>query len=192
MIKDANDLKVRYERIEGVRLSMVTSASLQTSGASLSSNDVSNSLDRELLKHLRSIADVSVSDVATAIAEGYRPSKLVAIELWTKSGNSRGLVDQETGVFKRFKIKKVDDPIGHLQALRQTHSSILLETGPTLTVQLAEAQAIDEACITVTQAPDELSAISSLESFASQMHLDYLLSIEAVWLEDTLFARLAR
>jgi riboflavin biosynthesis pyrimidine reductase len=192
MTKDANDLKSRYERIDGVRLSMVTSASLQTSGASLSSNDVSNSLDRELLKHLRSIADVAVSDVATAIAEGYRPSKLVAIELWTKSGNSRGLVDQETGVFKRFKIKKVDDPIGHLQALRQTHSSILLETGPTLTVQLAEAQAIDEACITVTQAPDELSAISSLESFASQMHLDYLLSIEAVWLEDTLFARLAR
>jgi riboflavin biosynthesis pyrimidine reductase len=192
MIKDANDLKGRYERIEGVRLSMVTSASLQTSGASLSSNDVSNSLDRELLKHLRSIADVAVSDVATAIAEGYRPSQLVDIELWTKSGNSRGLVDQEAGVFKRFKIKKVDDPIGHLQALRQIHSSILLETGPTVTVKLTKAQTVDEACITVTQAPDELSAMSSLESFATQMHLEYLTTIEAVWTEDTLFARLAR
>jgi riboflavin biosynthesis pyrimidine reductase len=192
MTKDANDLKGRYARLEGVRLSMVASASLKTSGPSLTSNDVSNSLDRELLKHLRSIADVAVSDVATAIVEGYRPSKLVAIELWTKFGNSRGLVDQQAGVFKDFKIMKVDDPIGQLQALRQTYSSILLETGPTLTVQLAEAQAIDEACITVTQAPDEFSAISSLESFATIMHLNYLPAIEAVWLEDTLFARLAR
>jgi riboflavin biosynthesis pyrimidine reductase len=192
MTMAVQDLKGRYPRINGVRLSMVANSNLQTSGVSRSSSDVSNSLDRELLKHLRSMADIAVTDVATALAEGYRPSKLVEIEIWAKSGNSRGIEDRPAGEFKQFKVKQVDDAVERLQALKKTHSSILLETGPTVTMLLAGAQSVDEACLTVTKAPDQVSAMSSLETFAMQIDLDYLKTIDSVWLENTLFARLGR
>ena len=171
---------------------MVANSRLQTSGISRSSADVSNSLDRQLLKHLRSLADIAVTDVATAIAESYRPSKLVELEIWTKSGDARGIEDRPAGEFKHFKVKQVDDAVERLQALNKTHSSILLETGPTVTSLLAGAQAVDEACLTVTQAQDQLSAMSSLETFAMQVGLNYLKTIDSVWLDQTLFARLAR
>lgn len=188
----APELTGRYPRINGVRLSMVANSNLQTSGVSQSSSDVSNTLDRELLKHLRSIADIAVTDVATALVEGYRPSKLVEIEIWTKSGNSRGLEDRPASQFKQFRVTKVDGAVERLQAIKQSHSSILLETGPTVSNLLAGAHMVDEACLTVTQALDQPSAMSSLESFAVRIGLDYLKTIETVWLEDTLFARLGR
>lgn len=188
----AQDLKDRYSRINGVRLSMVANSSLQTSGVSRSSSDVSNSLDRELLKHLRSMADVAVTDVATAITESYRPSKLVELEIWTKSGDARGLEDSSAGEFRPLRVQQIDDAVVRLQTLRQTHSNILLETGPTVTKVLASAQEIDEACLTVTQAENQDVALSSLETFANRIGLDYLKTIDSVWLEETLFARLGR
>ena len=171
---------------------MVANSSLQTSGVSRSSADVSTRLDRQLLKHLRSLADIAVTDVATAIAESYRPSKLVELEIWTKSGDARGLEDVSAGEFRPLRVQQIDDAVVRLQTLRQTHSSILLETGPTVTKALASAQEIDEACLTVTQAEDQDAAISSLETFANRIGLDYLKKIETVWLDQALFARLGR
>jgi hypothetical protein len=192
MTNVAQDLEGRYSRINGVRLSMVANSSLQTSGVSRSSADVSTRLDRQLLKHLRSLADIAVTDVATAIAESYRPSKLVELEIWTKSGDARGLEDVSAGEFRPLRVQQIDDAVVRLQTLRQTHSSILLETGPTVTKALASAQEIDEACLTVTQAEDQDAAISSLETFANRIGLDYLKKIETVWLDQALFARLGR
>jgi riboflavin biosynthesis pyrimidine reductase len=192
MTNVAQDLVGRYSRIIGVRLSMVANSSLQTSGVSRSSADVSTSLDRELLKHLRSLADIAVTDAATAIAESYRPSKLVELEIWTKSGDARGLEDASVGEFRPLRVQQIDDAVVRLQTLRQTHSSILLETGPTVTKLLASAQEIDEASLTVTQAADHDTALASLETFADRIGLDYLKKIETVWLEETLFARLGR
>ena len=192
MTNIAQDLEARYSRVNGVRLSMVANSRLQTSGISRSSADVSNSLDRQLLKHLRSLADIAVTDVATAMAESYRPSKLVELEIWTKSGDARGLEDVSAGEFRPLRVQQIDDVVVRLQTLRQTHSSILLETGPTVTKVLASAQEIDEACLTVTQAEDQDVALSSLETFANRIGLDYLKTIDSVWLEETLFARLGR
>lgn len=192
MTNVAQNLVGRYPRINGVRLSMVANSNLQTSGVSLSSVDVSNSLDRQLLKHFRSIADLAVTDAATAIAERYRPSKLVELEIWTKSGDARGLDEVSAGEFRPLRVQQIDDAVGRLRALRKTHSSILLETGPTVTKLLASAQEIDEACLTVTQAADHDTALSSLETFAGRIDLGYLKKIETVWLEETLFARLGR
>ena len=192
MTNVAQDLEGRYSRINGVRLSMVANSRLQTSGVSRSSADVSTSLDRELLKHLRSLADIAVTDAATAIAESYRPSKLVELEIWTKSGDARGLEDVSAGEFRPLRVQQIDDAVVRLQTLRQTHSSILLETGPTVSKLLAGAQEIDEASLTVTQAVDHDTALASLETFANRIGLDYLNKIETVWLEETLFARLGR
>jgi riboflavin biosynthesis pyrimidine reductase len=192
MTNIAQDLVGRYSRIIGVRLSMVANSSLQTSGISRSSSDVTNSLDRELLKHLRSMADVAVTDAATAIAERYRPSKFVELEIWTKSGDARGLEDSSAGEFRPFRVQQIEDAVARLQTLRQTHSSILLETGPTVSKLLAGAQEIDEASLTVTQAADHDTALASLETFADRIGLDYLKKIQTVWLEETLFARLGR
>jgi riboflavin biosynthesis pyrimidine reductase len=171
---------------------MVANSSLQTSGVSRSSIDVSTRLDRQLLKHLRSLSDIAVTDAATAIAERYRPSKLVELEIWTKSGEARGLEDTSAGEVRPLRVQQIDDAVVRLQTLRQTHTSILLETGPTVTKLLAGAQEIDEACLTVTQAENQDAALSSLETFADRIGLDYLKKIETVWLEETLFARLGR
>jgi len=192
MTNIAQDLEARYSRVNGVRLSMVANSRLQTSGISRSSADVTNSLDRQLLKHLRSLADIAVTDVATAMAESYRPSKLVELEIWTKSGDARGLEDVSAGEFRPLRVQQIDDAVVRLQTLRQTHSSILLETGPTVTKVLASAQEIDEASLTVTRAADHDTALASLKTFADRIGLDYLKKIETVWLDQTLFARLAR
>ena len=81
-----------YNRKTGVQLVMVIDVDLQTSGASKTSNDVSNELDRALLLHLRGLSDIAITDVATASFEKYKSSRLLPIEVWSKSGNFRDLV----------------------------------------------------------------------------------------------------
>jgi riboflavin biosynthesis pyrimidine reductase len=68
----------------------------------------------------------------------------------------------------------------------------LLETGFTLTKQLAQEQLIDHAAVTVTGAADVDSALNSLSKFSRLAGLEYLKFESHVWLENTLFARFQR
>jgi riboflavin biosynthesis pyrimidine reductase len=192
MTSSAEELIALYSEFEGLRLSMVVNSRLQTSGASKTSADVSNSIDRELLKHLRSVADIAVTDLATAVAESYGPSRIVEIEVWTKSGNSRGLESMHLAGFKPFSIVTVEDAAARIKYLLQSHSCILLETGPTVSKKIASEKLIDEACITVTEAENEDLALQALTRFADDMALRYLTIRHHHWVAGSLFARLSR
>lgn len=187
---DEQELLEHYPRWSGVHLSMVTNSLLETAGRSGSSSDVTNPLDRVLLMHLRKNSDLVITDVATAIAESYKPSRLVDIEIWSKSGDFRGLSNAE-GHLKRFSLVQVDDIQARIQELRQSHESILLETGPNLTRQLADEGEIDSASLTITESNSESQAIACLEPLKRELGLDRL-PVEGVsWVQGTLFARLS-
>lgn len=182
-----------YPKFQGVRLSMVADVGQQTFGQGKTSNDVSTPLDRSLLMHLRKQSNFAVTDTATATAEGYKQSKFVEIEAWTKTANSRGLKDQPAaGELHAFTVVHVEDIRTRLNQLLLEHKSILLETGITLSTELATQSLIDEACITITTAQHESLALNALEIMQSKIGLEYLPQKSHIWLEQTLFARLHR
>ena len=193
MISPTEELLSNYHRKTGVQLVMVIDAGLNTSGVSNTSDDVSNQLDRSLLLHLRSLSDLAITDVATAIAENYRPSRLLPIEVWSKSGDFRGLVSIEPADDKLgLRLRTVEDTSVTLQNLLAESGSLLLETGATLTSQLASQELIDFAALTVTRASDENSALDALSAFSKQAGFDYLNLESHNWVDSTLFARFRR
>jgi riboflavin biosynthesis pyrimidine reductase len=182
-----------FTRVEGVRLSMVCDTGLKTFGENQTSDDVSTPLDRSLLLHLRTIADLAITDAATAEAESYKQSKFVDIEIWTKSGNARGFQSlAATGELHAITVVHVEDAAGRLEDLLATHKSILLEAGLTLSSTLASRQLIDEACITVTRAQNEPEALEALKHMQRTIGLEHLTQRSQVWLDETLFTRLQR
>ncbi len=186
-------LSNHFPRFEGVRLSMVADANLQTFGNSETSRDVSTPLDRALLLEFRRMSDLVITDAATASAEGYKQSKIVEIEIWTKTGNSRDIKNQAANdELHALRVVQIDDETKRLRELLKLHKSILLETGLTLTTVLAKKKLIDEACISITSADSEIRALEALEKMQAKSGLGYLNQKSHVWLDMTLFARLKR
>ncbi len=182
-----------FAKVAGVRLSMVSNADLQTFGESKTSGDVSTALDRELLIHLRKLSDLAITDTATAVAEGYKRSKHVDIEVWTKSGNRRGLSDlPAANELRELKVVQVEDEAARLSDLLKVRKGILLETGLNLTKIIAAQQLIDEACLTITGALDEAEAVAALFKMQTEIGLHYLPKPSQLWLDQTLFTRLER
>lgn len=172
---------------------MVCDTSLQTFGNSKSSDDISTPLDRSLLLHLRKISDLAITDAATAKAENYKQSKFVDIEIWTRSGNDRGFRGRAaTGELHAITVIHVEDAASRVSDLLETHKSILLETGLTLSTALGSGQVIDEACLTVTRARHEAEALETLLNMQAKLGLQYLTRRTQLWLDETLFARFQR
>ena len=172
---------------------MVCDTGLQTFGDSKTSDDVSTPLDRWLLMHLRKMSDLAITDAATAQAERYKQSKFVDIEIWTKSGNARGIQTRSaTSEFHAITVVHIEDAAGRIDDLLATHKSILLEAGLTLSSTLASRQLIDEACITVTRAQNEPEALEALKHMQTTIGLEYLTQRSQVWVDETLFTRLQR
>ncbi len=186
-------LSNHFPRFEGVRLSMVADANLLTFGNSETSRDVSTPLDRALLLEFRRMSDLVITDAATASAEGYKQSKIVEIEIWTKTGNFRGIKNEAaTDELHALGVVQIEDESKRLHELLQLHKSILLETGLTLSAVLAKKKLIDEACISITAAASETKALVALEKMQAKIGLGYLNQQSHVWLDMTLFARLER
>jgi riboflavin biosynthesis pyrimidine reductase len=182
-----------FPKVRGLRLSMVCDTRLQTFGDSKTSDDVSTPLDRALLLHLRKVSDLAITDAATAVAEHYKQSKFVDIEIWTKTGFTRGLQNlAATAELGQLTVKHVEDVASRVTDLLAIRQSILLESGLTLSKELASKNLIDEACITITRASHEPEALITLQNLQSKIGLNYLTRGSHVWLEETLFARLQR
>ena len=172
---------------------MVADADLNTFGSSGTSADVSTPLDRSLLLHFRRNSDLVVTDAATAELEQYKQSKFADIEIWTKSGNSRGLVSMPASDgLNAMTVVHVENASRHLTNLLTMRQSILLETGKTLSKVLARDGIIDEACLTITRASDKSLALQKLRLLSSALGLTYLNETSHLWLEQTLFARIKR
>jgi riboflavin biosynthesis pyrimidine reductase len=178
----------KYRPFEGNRLNMVIDANSQTSGTDGSSRSLSSAADRALLKHLRSISGLIITDAATAAAEHYRPSKFAPIQIWSKSSNFRGFgnipADAE---HQQLTVKHTDDL--HLAVAEATLLSrqLLFETGPTVSALLAEANLIDELCLTVTGLSTDSEARELALDFARRLDLAHMSIVETSQLENSFF-----
>lgn len=144
---------------------MVVSNNGETVGADSTSRSISNDEDRAHLMSLRSLADIIVTDAATARRERYRASKFAPIQIWQTSAAPLDFdPEQPEGSFPVTPVDSshLPDALAGLRGLRT-----LLETGPTLSRLLASY--IDEYVITrpnsnllPTNETDYLSVISAL------------------------------
>lgn len=180
-----------YPRLNGNRLNFVTNPSLASTGISHTSEDLSNQLDRALLRHLRSISDLVITDSATAVAERYKPSKLVDIEVWSRTGNFRSLENFDASPpLHNLRLKQVQNLQAHIDELKSSYTSILFESGPTLTRALADNRVIDELCLTITGSENETVAIKTVEAWAAKFGFTQLKLVQALSVGDAFFTRL--
>lgn len=174
-------------RLLGVRANFVVDAQGRFIGETGSSRDISNEDDLALLKKLRSLSDVIVTDTKTARVECYRPSKWAPIQIWSKTGNFDGLI-AEDGV--SFKV--TPDPIAAISELSKLYPSVLLEAGPTVTNVLAKSKSIDELKLTVVGAPSQEAAVFTAGAAAKSLGLTYLKLQAIEGLGDSWFLTLGR
>lgn len=166
-----------YQALDGVRLNIAVGQRGEVVGESGTSKDVSNSDDRALLRHLRSLTDVIVTTGATARAEGLKPSKYAPLVVLTRSKTLEGLdslvtasdasrctllTTDENATYLLSAISEIGSAI-HVAAASQLepaevlswlrskgHKRILVEFGPQLTELYSDAGLIDEICLTET------------------------------------------
>ena len=178
----------KYRPFEGNRINMVIDANAQTSGIDGSSRSLSSAADRALLKHLRSISGLIVTDAATAAAEHYRPSKFAPIQIWSKSSNFQGFSNISADAeHQQLTVKHTDDL--HLAVAEATLLSrqLLFETGPTVSALLAEANLIDELCLTVTGLSNDSEARQLALNFAQRLGLADMSIVESSQLDNSFF-----
>lgn len=182
-----------YKPLVGARLNFVTNPSLSFRGSDNTSAALSNDVDRALLKHLRSISDLVITDSVTAQIEHYKPSKLAEIEIWSRSGDFGTLTNTAANppLFK-MGLQLVTNIAQRIGELRETHPSILFESGPTLSKVLAKSQLVDELCLTVTSAPSEAAALQAGQQWSDSFGFDYLTMQTCLEAESAFFLRLAR
>lgn len=182
-----------YGRLPGVRLNMIVNESLQFSGADGSSRSISNGIDRELLIRLRQLSDLVITDVATAKLEDYKQSKFVAIEVWSESGDFRGLDQLQQDPSKRPLIfNKIENLAQAIRDRLLGNQAVLLETGPTLTKKLASLDLIDEVCLTVSEISDRQTALQTCESFCFRIGLRDFIMSHAIERDGSTYIRLDR
>jgi riboflavin biosynthesis pyrimidine reductase len=156
-------------RLDGVRANFIVNERAEFVDESGSSKGLSNAADRSVLIKLRSLSDLIITDAATARAEHYKPSKYAPIQIWSRTGNFRGIQLQDglSGVTTHDVVKQIEHE-------KKTHRSILLETGPNLTRFLGKEQAIDGVNLTVIGARSLAGAKSAQSKAIEQLQLDYL------------------
>jgi riboflavin biosynthesis pyrimidine reductase len=187
------ELLSQYKALVGVRLNMIVDESLRFSGNDNSSRSISNSDDKALLTHLRSISDLVITDSATANAEGYRQSKLVAIEVWSRSGSFRGMDALAQDASKKpIRFCKIDDVALALRARASDAKMILLETGPTLSREIAMSNLIDEVCLTISQVANPQAAMEICQEFMTLIGIDGFASEHMIEYRGSTYVRLSR
>lgn len=185
-----NRLLDNYLPLAGVRLNAVTNQDLAATGPDRSSRSISNEHDRQLLVHLRGQSTLVVTDAATAQAERYRASKIVDIEIWSRTGNFRGFENQaETSASRSVRTLQLEDPLLRLNQLRLQGQRVLLETGPTLTRQIAQLNVVDEVCLTVTGVGSIADGERLAREWLTLMRFANLRLISSLEVEGTLFTR---
>ena len=168
-------LLASYQALLGVRLNIAVDAEGSVAKESGSSDDVSNSLDRKLLAHLRSMSDVIVTSGATVRAENLRSSQYAPMAVLSPSGSTDGLQNLLAGnwpltiVLQPAAYDRTQEwlslvgavanvvslaeltPEAVLRYLKaQGYERILLEFGPKLASLWSSSGAIDEVCLSTT------------------------------------------
>jgi riboflavin biosynthesis pyrimidine reductase len=167
---DSESLAESYGSWAGIRSNHVVTMHGAFSGSDGSSRSISTKEDRELLLALRSRADLIVVDAATARLEKYRaPRSGAVLAIFSSSGEYDqipAVEESSAPVFLFTQTRSERWPSSsnliHVQtgvrpfegllswATNQKLSSLLLETGPTLTRAAFEAGIVSQSAITRT------------------------------------------
>lgn len=133
-----------YPKDCSVRANFITSPEGAYHTASGSSRGLGNASDREVLIHLRSLADVVVVGGETARLEGYRPTNRFdtivitrhpqdfdpALQIWN-DGSDQGLEDL-------------------IHKLNTESKRVLIEAGPSLLSRFLKLDLVDQLCLSIT------------------------------------------
>ncbi|CAB4612283.1 MAG: hypothetical protein F2590_02585 [Actinobacteria bacterium] len=111
-------------------------------GSNRSSRDISNAVDLNHLKKLRSQADAIVVGGSTARAEGYKPSENFKTYVFSHRLQGAGL--------HQLEFSNDDQLSEQLSNLKELHQRILCECGPSLLNKFLSLQRIDQLFLTVT------------------------------------------
>lgn len=147
--------------MDGVRLNMVIDANGSFTDELGSSRAISNELDRQLLTHLRSLADVIVTGGNTARVEKYGVSRHAKVAVISRNNYPNPEILTLT--------PPEDAEVAHwslAQLMEKGFTRILLEVGPSLAKSFLSADLVDEFSLTVTNGTLDVAeeAVRSLDS----------------------------
>jgi riboflavin biosynthesis pyrimidine reductase len=180
---DFESVSAWYPKILGSRFNFVVSS--KASG-NQNSNELSNPVDRYILKAIRSQSDLIITTGKTARAEILRASKFASLVIITKdpknidipatnlsserpvfiaSPESRGRDYANTNLkFMKLNMTGFAESAAAVLAELESHSPVF-ETGLDSFRDLAAAGLIDEVCLTVTSAASSDEAESQAQHF---------------------------
>jgi riboflavin biosynthesis pyrimidine reductase len=87
-------------------------------------------------------------------------------------------------------LKQVQNLQAYIDELKSSYTSILFESGPTLTRALADNRVVDELCLTITGSEDETVAIKTVEAWTAKFGFTHLKLVQALSVGDAFFTRL--
>lgn len=175
------------KQLVGVRVNFVVNAEGRFVGESGSSRDISNDEDLAVLKKLRSLSDVIITDATTARTEKYSPSKWAPIQVWSRTGNFAGIA-----AVPGLSLELTPDAFEKITTVAREYPHVLLETGPTLTRELAKSATIDELKLTVIGGRNPASSQEIATKVAASLGLSYLKLRDSQQVQDSWFLTLGR
>jgi hypothetical protein len=200
----STDFETFYPKVEGLRLNFVISSGKELD---TSSDNSTNSLDRELLKFIRSQSDLIITTGKTARAENLSASTYAPMLILTRSTEEIDIpavhpserkpvyITQRLGTHypseKAIAIGGVQDelPVFVDSFCRANNfRNPVLETGVSTTKQFASAGQIEEVNLTLTGFGSRADAEESAREFLGEIGFDFEL-IQILKAEDTWFFR---
>lgn len=164
-----------YIPLDGVRLNMIATPKGEFVGVTGSSRDISNSLDRELIIHLRDLSDIYVTGGNTFRNEKYRIPTKGRLAVITRKPTllPEGVLKLELGSALRTL-----DSLGF--------KNILLEVGPELARHFLGRNLVDEFCLTIPNGTID-DAFGVIEKLGGHLGL-----IKKTYVQNTLFTQWRR
>jgi riboflavin biosynthesis pyrimidine reductase len=172
-----------YRPLIGLRANLVidsdgnTSANSSEAGdsnasESNTSDSLTSDLDRQLLKHLRSISELIVTTGATFRAENLRPSKFATMLVLSRQRNEvdKPTNEQSQPIHFRSGIDATDLVANFM--LENGMNSAVLECGPTVTKEFASRGKIDEFCVTIKHHGKEQASATEVQRLLAKFGFD--------------------
>jgi len=186
---DFEAAKSFYPKNHGTRFNFVLNPN---QSKTISSDTVSNELDRFFLKLIRSQSDLIITTGETARSENLRASRLAPLAIITRHPNSLDIPatnttsqmpviicstsELETKYLNRslsyFHLKDSDFTAAVSAVIENLGAtSVVLETGLSAAANLFESGAIDELCLTVVDAKDRDEASQYALLFCNELNI---------------------
>jgi len=201
---NTKQLQAWYPVVKGFRLNFVVSANQSDENSDASSN----SLDRIILKFIRSQSDLIVTSGKTARSESLRSSAYAPMLIMTKSDDLfdiPAVTDESTkGVYLTQKLGTLypnskalaigifqESPATFAKAfcLSNSFDSIVLETGLSLAIEFAAANQISEIDLTVTKVHTQEVAMEIANEFLNTIGIKQSSLLQLLRNEDSWFFR---